>query len=691
MPAWVVVIQAVGVSIILCNVYVYHKTKNTSVAAGIMLFCMFSIHMANVTFAGGIDTVHYAWIFIFPVLAGGTMEWRGQIFFWAISVVGTVYYYVWPEQMEVLPYEGDMFYTVATRLMCITIFSLIMLTYYFTLREKIQHIQKALKLANFESDMFAGVFNSNAQSVLLVDTNGIIQRANKTAHQTFGFGENALLGSEVSHICMGSGDVFDHRLPSFDGQEVQITTKRHHTLWIEYSSMHVRDENERRHTLFTIEDITERKRFESELSHLAHYDHLTKIPNRLMVHEQLRSLISNNADGTFAVIFIDLDKFKDINDMRGHEAGDAVLLEVANRLQSNIRAGDFIGRFGGDEFILLSKTNTSSNEIIDLVKRLQNLLSRPIFYESTENSVGSSVGIAQYPNDGNQPNDLIRKADAAMYQTKQNDKGGYSFYNLEYDKNLQRKLALNTALNSVIENGELSLVFQPVFDNQKAILGAEALLRWQHPEYGMVSPDEFIPICEDNGQILDIGLWVLDAACEVLKSWQDSGFTHLSMSVNISNKQFLGTNLVEDIRRLLNKYALSGENLVLEITERVIAEDLNLVRKNLELLKEMGITAAVDDFGVAYSSLSYLQQVDVDILKIDRSFVANIDSDEDALNLCKAILSMAKSLKLEVTAEGIENEAHFLTLTEVEVDKYQGFHLSKPISAQAFYRLLNSN
>ncbi|MBF7074399.1 EAL domain-containing protein [Glaciecola sp. MH2013] len=690
MSPMVNIVQAIGVFIIVVNVFVYHKTKNQPQAAGVLLFCMFAIHMVNVTYAGGIDTVHYAWIFIFPVLAGGTMGWRGQIFFWFVCMLGTVFFYLWPENMATLPYEGDMEYTLATRLMCITIFSLIMLTYHFTLSEKMQHVQKALRLASFEGDLFSGVFNSKAQSVLLVDENGIIERANTTAHDTFGFEREKLVQTSIDDICVGADNVFSYVYARGNTQEVEVLTHHGKPIWLEHSSVKVVDENEKEHTLFTMQDISERKLFESELSHLAHFDHLTKIPNRLMIQDQLSKLIAENPDTTFAVVFIDLDKFKDVNDMRGHEAGDAVLLEVANRLQSNIREGDFIGRFGGDEFILLTELNTAKEDIIRLVKRIQNILKLPIYHEQVESYIGSSAGIAQYPEDGKQANDLIRKADAAMYRAKENDKGNFTFYSLEHDADLQRKLQISTALNYALEKNEISLVFQPIYDADMNLLGAEALVRWHHPELGKVGPDEFIPISEDNGQIMELGLWVLDKACEVLKTWEEAGHNDLTMSVNISYKQIVGVKLAAQVKEAILRHKVDGRRLILELTERVIAEDLDLVNQNLALFTELGVRCAVDDFGIAYSSLNYLQKVDFDILKIDRSFVDGIVDDIDSLNLCTGILSMAHSLNLVVTAEGIETKEHFDILKNIGVDKYQGYFLSKPLSEDDFKRICSN-
>lgn len=692
MQPWVAITQAIGVVIIVANMFLLKRTKNVPLAAAVMLFCMFSIHMANVTFAGGIDTVHYAWIFIFPVLAGGTMGWRGQLFFYFISVVGTVFYFIWPEQMDLLPYEGDMDYVLATRLFCLTVFTLIMLTYYFTLHEKMEHLQKVLKLASFESDLFLGVFNSKAQSVLLVDSLGNIVRANATTHELFGFPHDELIGSHVANMCRVDQGIFSTENAQQDSQEAELTTHSGKKVWVEHSSLDVNDENGKKHRLMTLEDITTRKQFESDLSHLAHFDHLTQLPNRLMIQRNIAHMLANDSasPNPFAVVFIDLDKFKDVNDMKGHEAGDAVLVEVAQRLENVIEEGDFIGRFGGDEFILLCKNYADAQHLVSKVERLQNRLLEPIVYQDSEYYIGSSVGISLFPDDGNEANDLLRKADSAMYQAKSINKGRFEFYSITQDASIKRQLQIKNALTFAIERNELSLVYQPIFNKQSDITGAEALVRWHNSTLGFVAPDEFIPVSEDNGSIGAIGLWVLDQACATLGKWQSDGHKSLKMSVNVSYKQIIGTELVDAVQACLDKHKLAGSSLVLELTERVFAEDLALVQTNITLLAQMGVETAIDDFGIAYSSLSYLQNTDFRCLKIDRSFVSNITEDKAAFNLCLAIKSMAHNLGLKVTAEGIETQEHLNALRAMGVDSYQGYYLSKPLEPHLFTQLLKS-
>jgi diguanylate cyclase (GGDEF)-like protein/PAS domain S-box-containing protein len=690
MANWVVTVQAIGVSIIIVNLYLLYRTKNVPLSASIMLFCILTIHLVNVTFAGGIDTVHFAWIFIIPILAGGTMGWRGQIFFWFICVLGTIFYAVYPENMDVLPYEGSMGYTLMTRLMSLTIFSLIMLVYYFVLNEKMLDLKKALSLASFESNLFTGVFNSKAQSVILVNNKGNVERANAKAHATFGYKSGALLNSYIGEICQTVKTFSYDNLDDINNKETLIKTHDGNDLWIEYSSLMMHDENDQHHILLTIEDITERKNHESELSYLAHYDYLTKLPNRICIQQRMAEMIQNGQryDRKFSIVFIDLDKFKHVNDIKGHEAGDAVLIEVATRLNSIIRKGDIVARFGGDEFVLLVDEVSNENHLVTLIEKLQKHISKPILFGDNEYFIGSSAGVSQFPQDGNEVNDLLRKADTAMYKAKSLATGSYQFYNVVHDDNIKRLVKLGSELNYAIERDELSLVYQPIYDQNDDICGAEALIRWQHNELGNISPEEFIPLSEDNGLIVPIGLWVLDLACKVLKQWHNKGFTHLTMSINISYRQINNDDLVNDLNRTLKKYDLAGNSIVLELTERVFADDLSLVQNNITQFAQLGVDTAIDDFGVGYSSLSYLKKTDFRSIKIDRSFVKDIEVNTSARNLCAAIMSMASSLELSVTAEGIEKKEHLSILKDMKINKYQGFYMSKPISAEDFEVLL---
>lgn len=690
MPNWVVVIQAIGISIVVINLFVLYHTKNVPLTASIMLFCIFAIHMANITFAGGIDTVHFAWIFIIPILAGGTMGWRGQVFFWFISILGTIFYAIYPENMEVLPYEGSMGYTLMTRLMCLTIFSVIMLTYYFVLNEKMEESKKALNIATFESDLFLGVFNSKAQSVVLVDFRGNIERANSKAHSMFGYKNGELLNSPINNMCQSGCGLFNDNIDDATAKESLITTHAGNNLWIEYSSLKIINANQQHYTLLTIEDITDRKSHESELSYLAHYDHLTKLPNRLLIQQSMSETVEcgKRYNRKFSVVFIDLDKFKNVNDIKGHDAGDAVLIEVATRLKNFIRQGDMVARFGGDEFVLLINEMQHESQLVIFIDKLQEHIAQPIMFNNNEYFVGSSVGISQFPQDGNEVSDLLRKADTAMYKAKSLGTGSYQFYNVEHDGIVKRHIQLGNDLKYAIERNELALLFQPIYDKNDNICGAEALIRWQHNEFREVSPDEFISISEDNGLIVPIGLWVLDQACKVLKKWHEMGFIHLTMSINVSYRQIHRNDLVNEVKNTLSKYKLDGRSIILELTERVFADDLNLVQDNILQFSQLGIDTAIDDFGVGYSSLNYLKKTDFSSIKIDRSFVKDIEVNASARNLCAAIMSMASSLGLSVTAEGVEKKEHLDILKAMKINKFQGYYMSKPIDSESFEKLL---
>jgi len=695
METWVVIAQIIGVSIIIANLFILQRTKNIPLAAGIMLFCMFSIHMVNITFAGGINTPHFAWIFLFPILAGGTMGWRGQIFFYIICLLGTIFYAVYPADTVALAYQDSMAYTFFTRFMCLTIFTLIMMTYYFTLNEKMVHLSKALDVASFESGLFLGVFNSKVQSVILIDSKGWIVRANDKAHNTFGYARSSLLHQHISTICHSGLETLntasDEHVPTEKSHiETRITANSGNTLWVEFSSLIIADENEEIHTLITLEDITTRKNHESELSYLAHYDHLTKLPNRLSIKEQLNDMIESATryEYEFAIVFFDLDKFKNINDIQGHQAGDVVLMEVANRLQESTRRSDFVSRFGGDEFVILLNNVQSPNQVIDLVKKLQSCIGASIRDNGNEYIVGSSAGISLFPQDGNEADDLIRKADLAMYKAKSKGRGTYEFYSLEHDDSIKRQIKLGSELNYAIEREELTLLFQPIYDIHDNICGAEALVRWKHDELGRVSPDEFIPISEDNGLIVSIGLWVLEESCKVLKRWHEMGYDHLVMSVNVSYRQINSDDMVNEIKRVLSAYNLEGKSLILELTERVFADDLDLVQSNIEQFAELGVDTAIDDFGVGYSSLSYLTKTNFSSIKIDRSFIKDIETNSSSRNLCAAIASMASSLGLSVTAEGVEKDEHLQILKKMNIDKYQGYFMSIPITPEEFEILL---
>lgn len=700
MPTWIVLAHAFGLSVIVANLRLLYKTQNTPRSAGILLFCMLMIHLVNISIVGGIDNPHFAWIFLFPILAGGTLGWKGQTFFYIVCLIGTIYFAIFPESINVLSGNDTLAYTFFTRFMCLTVFTVIMFVYYFTLSEKMQHLEEALNLASFEGNLFLGVFNSKVQSVLMLNAKGEIERANAKAHDTFGFGAQQLINKHINEICraglkdikhrLSQGNISKSNLHDTKPVESRVTKMDGDSIWVEYSALCIIDDNKTAHFLITMEDISDRKNHESQLSYLARYDHLTRLPNRLSIQEHLTYMIdtAKSKKQEFAVVFFDLDKFKHVNDMQGHQAGDKVLVEVALRLKAQTLQTDVVARFGGDEFVLLMDNIQSYQQVVERIEQIQVDIAQVIKYESNEYVVNSSAGVAFYPSDAVLADELIQKADLAMYQAKSHGRGSYKFYSVEHDDCIKRQIKLGSELNFAIEREELTLLFQPIYNINDDICGAEALVRWSHDELGKVSPDEFIPISEDNGLIVPIGLWVLDESCKALKKWHDLGYKHLVMSVNISYRQINSVDMVHEVSRILSKYDLAGQSLILELTERVFADDLDLVQRNITQFAQLGVQTAIDDFGVGYSSLSYLKKTEFSSIKIDRSFIKDIESNHSARKLCAAITSMADGLALTVTAEGVETKAHLDILKEMNIQKYQGFYMSKPISAHAFEMLL---
>lgn len=702
MPIYAVSTHVIGLSVIIANLFLLYFTNNIPRSAAIMLFCMLIIHLVNIKLVGGITNPHFAWIFIFPILAGGTLSWRGQIFFYIVCLVGTIYYAVYPESTYILASSESMGYTFFTRFMCLTVFTLIMFIYYFTLKEKMDHLQNALNVASFESDLFLGVFNSNVQSVFLLSETGTIERANDKAHTTFGFEKETLINLPFSKVCQGGLHNINFQLlqENHTGKrqqkstsfETKVTTNDGSSIWLEITSLRLEGSHQSVHTLITMEDISARKNYETELSYLARFDHLTRLPNRLSIQEHLQNLIhkASVTQNSFAVIFFDLDKFKNVNDIQGHQAGDKVLLAVAQRMQSNTSQTDFVARLGGDEFVLVIDDVYSEKEIIDRVQTVQDSISQVISDNGNDYYIGSSAGIAMFPKDASTPDDLIQKSDIAMYKAKSSGRGNFEFYSVKHDDIIKRQIKLGSELNFAIERDELSLLFQPIYNIHDEICAAEALVRWKHDEFGRVSPDEFIPISEENGLIVPIGLWVLNESCKALKKWHNMGYTKLVMSVNVSYRQINSYDMVNELKRMLEIHKLNGKSLIIELTERVFADDLALVQSNIEQFAAMGVQTAIDDFGVGYSSLSYLKKTEFSSIKIDRSFIKDIETNKASLKLCAAIASMASGLGLSVTAEGVETKTHLRMLKEMNIDKYQGFLMSKPIAANEFTQLLNS-
>jgi diguanylate cyclase (GGDEF)-like protein len=423
-------------------------------------------------------------------------------------------------------------------------------------------------------------------------------------------------------------------------------------------------------------EITVRRQTEEKLKIVATHDPLTALPNRTLLHERLsHALARAQRNGRpLAVLLVDLDRFKHVNDTLGHEAGDALLQVVARRIYDCLRETDTMARQGGDEFVVLMDELSDREPILRVSQSILDAMVEPFVIEGQEIHVTASIGISVYPEDGRT---LLRNADIALYRAKDTGRNNYQFYSAQIDNYSRERLALESGLRHALERDELRLHYQPKVDLASGhICGIEALLRWQHPQMGLVAPDRFIPIAEESGLILPIGTWVLKTACMQNRAWQLQGIRRFPVAVNLSPRQFAEESLLDDIKSALAESGLEGSDLELEITESMVMNDPEQAVNTLRRLKDLGIRVAIDDFGTGYSSLAYLKRFPIDSVKVDRSFVEDIPQDVDSIAIAQAIIAMAHSLRLRVVAEGVESEAQVSFLRGEGCDEIQGYYFS---------------
>jgi diguanylate cyclase (GGDEF)-like protein/PAS domain S-box-containing protein len=441
-------------------------------------------------------------------------------------------------------------------------------------------------------------------------------------------------------------------------------------------------------------DITDRKQAEARLIRLAHYDSVTTLPNRVLLQERFKDALfqAERDHGIVAALFLDLDRFKLLNDTLGHEVGDQLLHKISDRLARGLPNGDTIGRLGGDEFaIILNKLHKAEDAGL-VAQKLMNAIAEPIQVDGMEVFVTASIGIALYPTDGATPEILIKNADIAMYRAKELGRSNYQFYVPEMNTRALTKLKLGNGLQRALEREELFLHYQPQLDlNSGRVVGVEALIRWNHPTLGVVPPCEFIPVAEETGLIVPIGEWALRTACAQNKAWQEMGLPPITVSVNLSARQFAQNDVIGLVQRALDETGLEGCYLDLELTESMMMEKAEEVIATLKNLKALGVKVSIDDFGTGYSNLGYLERFPLDTLKIDRSFISNIVYGGDRGTIAKAVIQLAHSLGFNVIAEGVETDAQLGFLQNHGCDIIQGYYFSRPISADNFAALLTSH
>jgi diguanylate cyclase (GGDEF)-like protein/PAS domain S-box-containing protein len=440
------------------------------------------------------------------------------------------------------------------------------------------------------------------------------------------------------------------------------------------------------HYIGVFSDITKRKHDEDKIHQLANYDALTNLPNRTLLDDRIKQSInfSQRNERSFAVLFLDLDHFKNVNDSLGHHIGDLMLIEVANRLMTVIRKEDTVSRIGGDEFILLLQ-EIHADGAAYLAQKVNDSISAPFILKESELSITPSIGIALYPTDGDDPATLLQAADSAMYQAKDSGRNRFQFFTKELFESTNKRLEIDNALRGAINRQELSLHYQPQFNiTSGKLIGCEALLRWTHPNLGQISPAEFIPIAEDSGLILAIDRWVLHNAAKQMAIWETQGILKFTVSVNLSAAQFHHQDLVSIVQGTLAEHHISAQHLELELTEGLMMEQVEDAISVIELLHEEGVQLSIDDFGTGYSSLSYLKRFKINKLKIDQSFVRDIASDPDDAAIVSTIVALANSLGLITIAEGVETQAQQTFLNEIGCNEMQGYLYSRPLPAAEF-------
>ena len=443
--------------------------------------------------------------------------------------------------------------------------------------------------------------------------------------------------------------------------------------------------------IVVVRDISERKESEERLRFLVNYDPLTGLANRILFRERLEHAMAQarRNDNLSAVLFLDLDRFKTINDTQGHHVGDQLLKAAAQRLKINSRTTDTIARLGGDEFTIIVENMSHIDEAAFFADKICRVMTAPFIINGEQIFVTASIGVTVYPFDDTDYQRLIRNADTAMYRAK--DKGGntYEFYSPDMNAQIQEWLTLENNLRHALTNNEFSLCYQPRVDMRThTTIGMEALLRWNNPSLGNVSPAKFIPVLEETELIDSVGEWIITTAVKQAKSWHEQGWNNLRVSINISPRQFRQCDLLAYIRRILDEHQFPSQNLELEITESLLVENIDTTVNMLTSLSNLGAHISLDDFGTGYSSLSYLKRFPISTLKIDRSFVKDITTDPDDAAISAAIIAMARSLKMNITAEGIETLEQLLHLTELGCDEAQGFYFSKPLTSSEFGKWL---
>ena len=551
------------------------------------------------------------------------------------------------------------------------------------------------KLAEDKLKQAAAVFENTAEAVLITDVDHRIVAVNRAFTLITGYSAEEAVGRRPTLLSSGRQNAGFYAsmwqtVSSTDHWRGEIWNRRKNgEIYPELLTLSTVRDEEGFITNFVgvFSDISQMKQAEAQLQHLAHYDALTDLPNRVLLNLRLEHGVERvrRTGEMMAALFMDIDRFKNVNDSLGHPVGDELLVEIARRLRGRIRAEDTLARLGGDEFVMLLDRVQRPDDVANFAREVIDLMNQPFHLaDGQEVFVGASIGISLFPNDNDDHLQLIRNADAALYEAKAAGRNVYRFYTEALTFAAQERLALEVALRRALERKEFVLHYQPVIAVASGYtIGVEALVRWVHPVEGLIGPARFIPVAEETGLITTLGVWVLEEACRQGRAWLDEGRV-LSVAVNISSRQFSDGTLVGAVRRALDTTGFPASMLTLELTESAVMENSDRAVEVLEQLKMIGVRFSIDDFGTGYSSLAYLKRFPVDALKIDRSFVADIAEDENDRMIVATVVAMARQLQLEVIAEGVETPVQLEFLSQLGCSACQGYLFGHPVSAADF-------
>jgi diguanylate cyclase (GGDEF)-like protein/PAS domain S-box-containing protein len=572
-------------------------------------------------------------------------------------------------------------------------------TFQIELEMQNEELRRAQEELEASRSRYADLYDFAPVGYFTFDKKGLIVEVNLTGSGLLGVDRQHLINKPFSaFIIKDDADIFREHLKEAQKREtrlineIKLRRKNGSVLFVQLQSVAAEDpEGSRILCRTAVIDVSERKQMEDEIRHQANHDTLTNLPNRRLLMEILTIELekARRARKRLAMLILDLDRFKYINDTLGHDAGDTLLKEVAGRIQKRLRASDTLSRTGGDEFNLLLTEIPRANDIINIAQKVVGSFSRPFVINEHEFVISTSIGISIYPEDGESREALFKNADIAMYHAKEQGGNSFQFYDPPMNIRTAERLRLESQLNQALEHGELAVYYQPqIAIDTRQVCCAEALVRWQHPERGVLDPADFIPLAEEMGYLAVIDEWVLRTACIQVREWHDAGLTLPSVAINLSAKQFQKSDLVDRIVEILRETELDPVYLTVEITESVAMRNIEHVFPKMIKLAEMGVGISIDNFGTGYSSLKYLKKMPVQKLKIDKSFIRDITTIPEDGAIVSSVIAMAGKLKMKVIAEGVETEEQFEYLRSLGCHEMQGYFFSKPLPAGEFRKLL---